>query len=318
MSAFLTALSSPFRILRCPWNPLLFNARCQSRPERASAAKARPEQEFFCFRVGDLRLGVPSENVREVLRAGPAHAAAAHARLHPGRHRPPRRGAAGAGPAALPGQGRGAHRSAHPALRGRLRHLRGRRGGGPVLGLRRIPVADILPPPMGGDAATEHLLGVVSRGRPRGRLNLLNFTKLLQPRGSGRWRDDRTRSDELRQSTGRGRPPLRDRRPRLRRGCLARCCASTAALPEDACTRAGSGHARPGASRRSCSRRRAGRRPAAGGRGARACGPSRRRAAAACQRAVRRRPYALGVWLDGDSARAAHRSCGNLKTQGRH
>src|SRR5688500_12843291 len=34
------------------------------------AAQARPEQEFFCFRLGDLRLGVPSENVLAVPRAG--------------------------------------------------------------------------------------------------------------------------------------------------------------------------------------------------------------------------------------------------------
>ncbi|WP_244237847.1 chemotaxis protein CheA, partial [Corallococcus llansteffanensis] len=34
------------------------------------AAQARPELEFFCFRVGELRFGVPSENVTEVLRAG--------------------------------------------------------------------------------------------------------------------------------------------------------------------------------------------------------------------------------------------------------
>ena len=49
-----------------------------------------------------------------------------------------------------------------------------------VLGLRRIPVADVLPPPLGGDAAAEHLLGVYRGATPRTRLRLLNFTKLLQ------------------------------------------------------------------------------------------------------------------------------------------
>jgi purine-binding chemotaxis protein CheW len=49
-----------------------------------------------------------------------------------------------------------------------------------VLGLRRIPVADILPPPLGGDQAAEHLLGVVQGSGPQDGLNLLNFSKLLQ------------------------------------------------------------------------------------------------------------------------------------------
>src|SRR5262245_13911017 len=43
----------------------------QGAPERAPPVKGRPEQELFFFRLSDLRLGVPSENVREVIRAGP-------------------------------------------------------------------------------------------------------------------------------------------------------------------------------------------------------------------------------------------------------
>jgi purine-binding chemotaxis protein CheW len=46
-----------------------------------------------------------------------------------------------------------------------------------VIGLRRVPLSDILPPPLGADAASEHLLGVVHRGRETS--NLMNFTKLL-------------------------------------------------------------------------------------------------------------------------------------------
>jgi purine-binding chemotaxis protein CheW len=49
-----------------------------------------------------------------------------------------------------------------------------------VLGLRRIPVADILPPPLGGDSAAEHLLGVAEGPSPQEAVALLNFTKLLQ------------------------------------------------------------------------------------------------------------------------------------------
>src|SRR5258708_407273 len=40
-------------------------------PDKATVAAARPEQEFFMFRMADLLLGVPSANVREVTRMGP-------------------------------------------------------------------------------------------------------------------------------------------------------------------------------------------------------------------------------------------------------
>ena len=49
-----------------------------------------------------------------------------------------------------------------------------------VLGLKKILVADILPPPMGADAATEHMLGVVAGPTAEETINLLNFSKLLQ------------------------------------------------------------------------------------------------------------------------------------------
>ncbi len=49
-----------------------------------------------------------------------------------------------------------------------------------VLGLRRVPVADILPPPLGGDAAAEHLLGVAYGTSPQDAVAFLNFAKLLQ------------------------------------------------------------------------------------------------------------------------------------------
>jgi purine-binding chemotaxis protein CheW len=49
-----------------------------------------------------------------------------------------------------------------------------------VQGLRRIAVADVLPPPMGGDSAAEHLLGVTVGASPTDALALINFSKLLQ------------------------------------------------------------------------------------------------------------------------------------------
>lgn len=149
-------------------------------PERAVISQARPEQEFFCFRVGDLRLGVPSENVLEVLRAG---------LLTP----LPRT------PSFLLGVT--GHRGVVLPVIDLLRFLsKGEARIGPrtrlfvgvsgtfttgvvadvVLGLRRIAVADILPPPLGGDAAAEHLLGVVQGATSEDTINLLNFTKLLQ------------------------------------------------------------------------------------------------------------------------------------------
>ncbi|QAT85242.1 frizzy aggregation protein A [Corallococcus coralloides] len=149
-------------------------------PDRTVAAQARPEQEFFCFRVGELRFGVPSENVLEVLRAG---------LLTP----LPRTPSFILGVTGHRGQ-------VHPVV-DLLRFLsKGEARIGPrtrifvgvsgsyvsgvvadtVLGLRRIPVADILPPPLGGDQAAEHLLGVVQGSGPADGLNLLNFSKLLQ------------------------------------------------------------------------------------------------------------------------------------------
>ena len=49
-----------------------------------------------------------------------------------------------------------------------------------VLGLRRIPVANILPPPLGGDSAVEHLLGVAEGASTQEAIALLHFSKLLQ------------------------------------------------------------------------------------------------------------------------------------------
>ncbi|WP_047858238.1 chemotaxis protein CheW [Archangium gephyra] len=149
-------------------------------PDRAIAGQARPEQEFFCFRVGELRLAVPSENVLEVIRTG---------LLTPLPRTPSfLLGVTGHRGEVLPVMdllrflGKGEAR-----VGGRTRLFIGTSGNyrvgvvaDAVLGLRRIPVADILPPPLGGDAAVEHLLGVHGGATTQEAIALINFTKLLQ------------------------------------------------------------------------------------------------------------------------------------------
>lgn len=152
----------------------------RSAPERETAGQTRPEQEFFCFRVGDLRLAVPSDNVLEVVRTGP---------LTP----LPR------APSFL--MGVAGHRGQVLPVVDLLRFLsKGEARVGPrtrlfigvsgtfvaavvsdqTLGLRRFRVADILPPPLGGDAATEHLVGVIPGATPADGFSVLNFARVLQ------------------------------------------------------------------------------------------------------------------------------------------
>ncbi len=151
----------------------------ETAPLRAQGQKARPEQEFFCFKIGELRLGVPSENVREVVRAGP---------LTPlPRTAPFVLGVCGHRGEVLPVLdllrflGKGESR-----IGPRTRLFIGVSGtylaavvADLVIGLRRVPLADILPPPVGGDAAVEHLIGVLGAGQADS-VSLLNLAKLLQ------------------------------------------------------------------------------------------------------------------------------------------
>jgi purine-binding chemotaxis protein CheW len=48
-----------------------------------------------------------------------------------------------------------------------------------VIGLRKLFVDDIVPPPLGGDVAPEHMLGVVNPSAGGEVLHLLNFSKVL-------------------------------------------------------------------------------------------------------------------------------------------
>lgn len=152
----------------------------QGAPERAPPVKGRPEQEFFFFKLGELRLGVPSENVREVIRAGP---------LTPLPRTPSFIvGVCGHRGEVLPVLdllrflGKGEARI-HP----RTRLFVGTAGTfitgvvtDAVVGLQRVPVQDIMPPPMSGDLSSEHFLGVVTRAHSQEVTSLLHFAKVLQ------------------------------------------------------------------------------------------------------------------------------------------
>ncbi len=141
--------------------------------------KAKPEQEFFCFRLGSLRIGVPSENVREVVRAGP---------LTPLPRAPSFvLGVAGHRGEVLPvldllrffakGEANITERTRlFVAVSGSYVAAV---AADSVIGLLKIPVEKILAAPMSGDAASEHLLGVVNPGKDEEALSLLNFGKLL-------------------------------------------------------------------------------------------------------------------------------------------
>jgi purine-binding chemotaxis protein CheW len=151
-------------------------------PEKATIAAARPEQEFFMFRMADLLLGVPSTNVREVTRMGP---------LTP----LPRMAASVMGVVGHRGEvlpvvdllrflGVG---ELKPVPRSRI--FIGVSGAlsaafltDAVIGLKRIYTADIWPAPVTGSVPAELLLGVVVAGDRdgEGALNLLNLARVMQ------------------------------------------------------------------------------------------------------------------------------------------
>lgn len=148
-------------------------------PERSSAQAVVVDREFFCFKLGELRLGVSSEFVREVIRTG---------MLTP----LPR------SPAFILGVA--GHRGEVLPVIDLLRFLgKGESRVGPrtrlfigvsgtytaglvadaIIGLRRIPVAEILPPPLGSDASSEHIVGVLMERTEKQPLTLLDFAKIM-------------------------------------------------------------------------------------------------------------------------------------------
>lgn len=152
----------------------------EAAPERPSATKAVPEHEYFCFRMGDLHFGVASEHVLEVVRAAPLTAL-------------PK------APAFILGVC--AHRGEVLPVLDLLRFLsKGEARIGAktrlvvgvsgnftaamvadaVIGLRRFPLVDVRPVPIGAGEGGEHLVGAV-RLNPMGEtILLLDLAKLLQ------------------------------------------------------------------------------------------------------------------------------------------
>ncbi|PZR17322.1 MAG: chemotaxis protein CheW [Archangium gephyra] len=159
--------------------PSLLQRALANAPERSTAQVARPDEEFFVFRVGDLTLGVRSEHVREVTRMGP---------LTPLPRSPSfLLGVVGHRGEVVPlvdllrflSQG-----ESKPSNRSRL--FISESGGqvvgflaDHVIGLRRIFVADKMPAPAGGGSTQEFLDGVV-QSRELGALNLLHLPRIVQ------------------------------------------------------------------------------------------------------------------------------------------
>jgi purine-binding chemotaxis protein CheW len=152
----------------------------EAAPERPSATKAVPEHEYFCFRVGDLYLGVASQHILEVVRAAPLTALPQ-------------------APAFILGVC--AHRGEVLPVLDLLRFLsKGEARIGAktrlvvgvsgsyvaamvadaVIGLRRFPLADVHSVPIGAGEGREHLVGAVKL-KPMGEMILLlDLFKLLQ------------------------------------------------------------------------------------------------------------------------------------------
>lgn len=147
-------------------------------PERPVADAVKPEQEFFLFRLGKLFLGVASVNVREVTRLGaltPLPRMAAFVL-----------GVAGHRGEVLPvvdllrffGQGESRVGVRSRAFVGISGSHTAACIADEVVGLRKLLLADVWAPPVGGDIPVEHLLGVVAA--PNGEtLHLLNLPRVM-------------------------------------------------------------------------------------------------------------------------------------------
>ncbi len=147
-------------------------------PDTARAQAARPEEEFFIFTLGPLTMAVTSQHVREVTRlTQPTPLPRAPSFLV---------GVVGSRGQVLPvvdllrflQQG-------EAKVLGGARMFIGESSGlivgfvaDQVVGLRRIFVADKLPPPAGGLAASEFLSGLVQH-RELGTLSLIDLPKVM-------------------------------------------------------------------------------------------------------------------------------------------
>lgn len=147
-------------------------------PERARPPVPRPDEEFFVFRLGSLTLAVSSAHVREVSRLTP---------LTPIPRVPSfLLGVVGNRGLVTPvidllrflQQGESKPMTGGRIFIGEANGLLVAFLADQVVGLRRIFVADKLPPPSGVGSATEFLTGVVQH-RELGTLSLLDLSRVL-------------------------------------------------------------------------------------------------------------------------------------------
>jgi purine-binding chemotaxis protein CheW len=151
----------------------------QGAPDRARAQAPRPEREFFFFRVDNLVLGVSSDAVREVIRLGPLTPLPRMAAFV--------LGVVGHRGEVLPvidllrflGQG-----ELHPSPRARL--FVGLTGtwsaaflADEVMGLVKVPVEEILPPPVGAQLAGDQVLGIYRRPDEARTATLLDLSRVF-------------------------------------------------------------------------------------------------------------------------------------------
>jgi purine-binding chemotaxis protein CheW len=165
--------------LRRDLNPTPLERALKGAPDRASAQAARPEREYFFFRLDNLVLGVGSDSVREVIRLGPLTPLPRMAAFV--------LGVVGHRGEVLPvldllrflGQG-----EVHPSPRARL--FIGVAGSwsaaflaDEVMGLYRVPVEEILPPPVGTQLAGEQVVGVYRRPEDSRTATLLDLSRVF-------------------------------------------------------------------------------------------------------------------------------------------
>jgi purine-binding chemotaxis protein CheW len=167
------------KTLRVALSPTPLERALSGAPVRATAQAARPEREFFFFRVDKLILGVGSESVREVIRLGPLTPLPRMAAFV--------LGVVGHRGEVLPvidllrflGQG-----EMHPNPRTRL--FVGLAGSwsaaflaDEVMGLVRVPLEHILPPPVGAQLAGDQVLGIYRRQKENRTATLLDLSRVF-------------------------------------------------------------------------------------------------------------------------------------------
>lgn len=167
-----------FATLPGPVPPTPLQRALAEAPDRPAAEAARPDEEYFVFRAGELLLGVRSEHVREVTRMSAltplprAPAFLLGVVAHRGQVVPlvDLLRFLGQGEGRVTDRGRFFISEANGQVVGFLADQ--------VIGLRRIFVADRMAPPAGAGPTAEFLLGVV-QSREFSSLALLSMPRVL-------------------------------------------------------------------------------------------------------------------------------------------